>query len=33
VRVEGLKMVAEGHPETVNACGLRIRLAEACIAG
>jgi putative transposase len=33
VRVEGLKMVAEGHPETVNACGLRVRLAEASIAG
>ena len=33
VRVEGLRIVAEGHPETVNACGLRVRLAEACIAG
>jgi hypothetical protein len=33
VRVEGLRIVAEGHPETVNACGLRVRRAEARIAG
>ena len=33
VRVEGLRIVAEGHPETVNACGLRVRPAEAGIAG
>ena len=34
VRAEGLRIVAEGHPETVNAfCGLRVSLAEASIAG
>ena len=33
VRVEGLRIVAEGHPETVNACGLRVSLASASIAG
>ena len=33
VRVEGLRIVAEGHPETENACGLRVRLAEASVAG
>ena len=33
VRAEGLKIVAEGHPETGNACGLRVSLAEASIAG
>jgi putative transposase len=29
VRAEGLRIVAEGHPETVNACGLRVSLAES----
>jgi putative transposase len=33
VRAEGLRVVAEGHPETENACGLRVSLAEASIAG
>ena len=33
VRVEGLRIVAEGHPETVNACRLRVSRAKACIAG
>ena len=33
VRAEGLKIVAEGHPETLNACGLRVSLAEASVAG
>ena len=33
VRAEGLRIVAEGHPETGNACGLRVSLAEASIAG
>ena len=33
VRVEGLRIVAEGDPETENACGLRVRLAQASIAG
>ena len=33
VRVEGLRIVAEGHPETENACGLRVSLAEASVAG
>ena len=33
VRAEGLRVVAEGHPETVNACGLRVSLAEASVAG
>jgi putative transposase len=34
-RTEGLRMVAEGHPETENAfiCGLRVSLAKASIAG
>ncbi|HKE28397.1 MAG TPA: transposase, partial [Bryobacteraceae bacterium] len=33
VRAEGLRIVAEGHPETKNACGLRVSLAQASIAG
>ena len=33
VRPERLRIVAEGHPETGNACGLRVSLAEACVAG
>jgi len=33
VRVEGLRVVAEGHPETENACGLHVRLAPASVAG
>src|SRR5215475_6518054 len=33
VRAEGLRVVAEGHPETGNACGLRVRLAQASVAG
>ena len=33
VRAEGLRIVAEGHPETRNACGLRVSLAEASVAG
>ena len=33
VRAEGLRIVAEGHSETGNACGLRVSLAEASIAG
>jgi putative transposase len=33
VRVEGLRIVAEGHPETGNACRLRVSRAEACVAG
>ena len=34
VRAEGLRIVAEGHPETGNAsCGLRVSLAEASTAG
>jgi putative transposase len=32
VRAEGLKLVAEGHPETRNACGARVRLAKASVA-
>jgi hypothetical protein len=33
VKSEGLKIVAAGYPETLNACGLRVSLAEASIAG
>ena len=33
VRVEGLRIVAEGHPETENACRLRVSLAQASVAG
>ncbi|HKE21031.1 MAG TPA: zinc ribbon domain-containing protein, partial [Bryobacteraceae bacterium] len=33
VRAEGLRIVAEGHPETKNVCGLRVSLAQASIAG
>jgi putative transposase len=33
IKTEGLRLVAEGHPETLNACGLRVSLAEASIAG
>ena len=33
VRAEGLRIVAEGHPETENAWGLRVSLASASIAG
>jgi putative transposase len=33
VRAEGLRIVAEGHPETENSCGLRVSLAQASIAG
>ena len=33
VRAEGPRIVAEGHSETGNACGLRVSLAEASIAG
>ena len=33
VRAEGLRIVAEGHPETENACGLRVSLAQASVAG
>jgi len=33
IRAEGLKLVAEGRPETLNACGPRVRLAKASIAG
>ncbi|HXW93021.1 MAG TPA: zinc ribbon domain-containing protein, partial [Terriglobales bacterium] len=33
IRCEGLRLVAEGHPETLNARGLRVRLAAASIAG
>jgi putative transposase len=33
VKIEGLRIVAEGYPETLNACGLRVSLAEASIAG
>jgi len=27
------RVVAEGHPETENACGLRVSLAQASVAG
>jgi putative transposase len=33
IRAEGLKLVAEGRPETLNACGPRVRLSKASIAG
>jgi putative transposase len=33
VKIEGLKIVAEGYPETPNSCEPRVRLAEATIAG
>ena len=33
VKIEGLRIVAEGYPETRNACRLRVSLAEASIAG
>ena len=33
VKIEGLRIVAAGYPETLNACGLRVSLAEASIAG
>jgi len=33
VRAEGLRIVAEGHPETGNARGLPVSLAQARIAG
>jgi len=33
VRAEGLRVVAEGHPETLNASGLRVSLAQASVAG
>jgi hypothetical protein len=33
VKIEGLRIVAEGYPETLNACRLRVSLAEASIAG
>jgi len=32
IRAEGLKLVAEGHPETRNACGARVGLAKASVA-
>ena len=32
IRSEGLKLVAEGHPETLNDWGARVRLAKASIA-
>jgi putative transposase len=33
IRAEGLRILAEGHPERLNACGPRVRLAKASIAG
>ena len=33
VRAEGLRIVAEEHPETGKASGLRVSLAEASVAG
>jgi hypothetical protein len=33
LRAEGLRVVAEGHPETENAYGLQVCLASAGIAG
>jgi putative transposase len=33
VKAEGLRIVAAGYPETLNACRLRVSLAEASIAG
>ena len=33
VKSEGTKNRRRGRPETLNACGLRVRLAEASIAG
>ena len=32
IRAEGLRILAEGHPERLNACGPRVRLTKASIA-
>ena len=33
VKIEGLRIVAKRYPETLNACGLRISLAETSVTG